>query len=286
MKTETMLVTPSMAREWLKKNTDNRRLRQSHVDALRNAWDRGEWKLIHAGVAFATDGRLLDGQHRLTMVAGLPDSSAVPLNVTSGADPAAFTVIDQGMRRTTSDVFSVTNELAAAGRFIGRLLIPTHGTLSMDAVRPFIEYVEPEHAALEAFCPMRVKVWSSAPVRTAAIIQMKRGNSEDFIKRAYHALVHSDVDSAPYAARVLMQQRLNGTIASARSTDLFCRALRVFDSTQRNRIQKILIRDMDGTMEEIREFIRRDMKKAPVSAGAKVAKPSADSKPARMAVAA
>ena len=285
MKTETVLVTPPMAREWLKQNTDNRRLRQSHVDALRGAWDRGEWRLIHAGVAFAVGGRLLDGQHRLTMIAGLPDGNSVPMNVTHDADPASFTVIDQGKTRSASDVFNVTQSLAAAGRFFARLADPARGgALSMDVIRPFIEWAEPEHSTLDAYCATCARIWSSAPVRSAAIIQMKRGHDEDFILRAYHSLVHSDVEAAPHAARVLMQQRLNGTIASARTTDLFCRAIRVFDSSQRGRIQKILVRDMEGTLDEVREFIRSDMEKAPVSAGAKVAKPGANSKPARMAV--
>ena len=108
MKTETVLITPAQASEWLKQNTGNRRLRQGHVDALRAAFERGEWKLIHAGIAFSPSGRLLDGQHRLTMISGLPDGAVVPMSVSHGVDPGAFTVIDQGKTRTASDVFNVT----------------------------------------------------------------------------------------------------------------------------------------------------------------------------------
>ena len=283
MKVETLLVTPKMAREWLKKNTDNRPLRRSHVDALRAAYDRGEWRLIHAGLAFSDGGRLLDGQHRLTMIAGLPDGEVVPMSVAHGMDAGAFTVIDQGKIRTASDVFGVTPTLSAAARFFARITDPARGSaVTMDLLRPYIEWVEPEHATLEAFCSTCVRIWSSAPVRSAAIFQMKRGHDEDYIKRAYHALVHSDVEAAPYAARALMQQRLNGTIASARSVDLFCRSLRVFDSTQRGRVQKILVRDMEGTLQEVRDFVRAEMKKSPVNAGATVAKPAVHSSSARL----
>lgn len=280
MKTETVLITPRMALDWLKRNTDNRPLRRAHVDALRFAFERGEWKLTHAGIAFDKTGKLIDGQHRLHMIAGLPGDTQVPMSVTRDADPASFTVIDQGCKRSTSDVFGVTTDLASCARFIAKLAISNGSAMSMDMIRPFIDYVEPEHAALESFCPMHVKFWSAAPVRSAAVIQMKRGHDADFVLRSYHALVHSDVDAAPYAARALMQQRLNGTIASARSSDLFCRSLRVFDSTQRGKISKILVRDQDGALEEVREFVRRQMKKAPAfSAGAKVAKPAPNSTP-------
>ncbi len=102
MKTQILLVTPQTAAELPKKNTRNRSLRRSNVRYLANELREGRWQLTHQGVAVATDGTLLDGQHRLSAIvdANIP----ALINVSFDCDPAMFTVIDTGSARTTADV--------------------------------------------------------------------------------------------------------------------------------------------------------------------------------------
>jgi len=67
-----MEVTQEMARDWLaNRNTQlkNRSLAPAMVLKYAGAMRRGEWDLIHQGIAFDTDGWVLDGQHRLAAVA-------------------------------------------------------------------------------------------------------------------------------------------------------------------------------------------------------------------------
>lgn len=274
MKTELTLVTPKQARDWLKKNTSNRPLRPNVVEGFMNAFQRGEWKVTHQGIAFSKEGVLLDGQHRLSFISELPDHEAVPLNVTTGQDADTFDSIDVGFKRTMSDVYAASSGAVACARLVAKIVSTDRTGMSNQFVHPFLVWVEPEYEELVTFCPSAVRVWSSAPVRTAAVVQMKRGYDADFIKAAYASLVHSDVDSMPYAARALMQQHMGGKIASARSLDLFVRALRVFDSENTRKVSKILIRDQAGVLEEVRQFVLGEMKKSPVKAGRMVAKPS------------
>lgn len=105
MQTQTMLVTPAMARDMLQKNPRNRTLRRSNVHYLANEIKSGRWKLTHQGVAVATDGTLLDGQHRLNAIIEA-DTSAL-INVSFDCDPSLFTVIDTGSARTSSDVLRI-----------------------------------------------------------------------------------------------------------------------------------------------------------------------------------
>lgn len=62
-------VTPELASAWLRTaNTRNRNVRQYHVTRLAHDMKAGAWRLTHQGVAFAADGTLVDGQHRLAAV--------------------------------------------------------------------------------------------------------------------------------------------------------------------------------------------------------------------------
>lgn len=276
MKTELMLVTPKMAREWLKQNTNNRPLRVSVVNGFKNAYERGEWKITHQGIAFSAKGRLLDGQHRLTFISELPEKSAVAINVTTDQDEDTFDAIDQGFKRTISDIHSVSSDLVAVGRFFAKIT-DTAGfknALTPQYVKPFIDWVLPEFELLLSFSPKYTRLWATAPVRSAAIYNLKTGKDKNFVRLAYDSLVHLNVSAMPPAVRLLAQQHMSGKIVSARSMDLFCRAQKAFDPANAG-LAKILIRDTSSQIAEVRAFVLEQMKKSPVDAGlGMVAKPS------------
>lgn len=272
METRLTLVTPAMAREWLERNTDNRPLRPGVVDGFLNAYRRGEWKITHQGIAFSKTGRLLDGQHRLTFISELPDKTVVPMNVSNDLEEDAFDCIDQGFKRTVSDLYMVSAGLVAVGRFMCKLAITERAGITPQLLKPFMEWVQPEYELLTTFCPTVARMWSSAAVRSAAIINLKLGHNKDFVRLAYDSLVHSNISAMPPNVRVLAQQHMSGKIISARGLDLFCRAQRAFNSKDGD-VAKILIRDLSGQIAMNREFILRDMKKARTSAGESVAKP-------------
>ena len=103
---EHVFVTPAMAAEWLTKNTHNRRLIKGHVDTLVASLQRGEWMLNGETIKFARDGRLLDGQHRLSacVTAGVGFSTWVAY----GVESEAFDTIDVNARsRKVSDILSL-----------------------------------------------------------------------------------------------------------------------------------------------------------------------------------
>ena len=274
MKTELMGVTPKMARDWLKSNGANRQLRPFVVEKLHSSYERGEWKVTHQGIAFAASGRLLDGQHRLTFISQLPEGSVVSINVTTGQNEDTFDAIDIGVGRTMGDVYGISFELVAAGRFFAKIANgSTMQGLTNQSTKPYVDWVLPEFQELITFCPKVTKIWSSSAVRCAAIYQMKRGHDSDFVKVAYHSLIHADIESMPFAAQALMRQYMSGKIVSARTQDLFIRALRAFDSSNNKRVNSIAVHDQAASIAKVREFIETEMKKSPVIAGLKVAKP-------------
>ncbi|MGC0422225.1 hypothetical protein [Embleya sp. AB8] len=119
MYTEVLMVTPELAKAWLKQNAMNRPLSRQTVAHLVRAIERGEWQLTHQGIAFDQDETLLDGQHRLAAV--VKSNLAVQMAVTRGVSRSAFTVMDTGRKRTGRDALTLAGEtnsthLAAALR--------------------------------------------------------------------------------------------------------------------------------------------------------------------------
>lgn len=128
-------VTPAMAAEMLSKNTRNRAITQARVIALAEDMVAGRWRVTHQGIAIATDGALLDGQHRLTAVtlANIP----VDMLVTRGLVPEAVDAIDTGENRRAHDVLAIADgvHLTTRQRAVASTAhtLSQHGTLN---VRP------------------------------------------------------------------------------------------------------------------------------------------------------
>lgn len=120
---EILTLEPDEARELLNStNTRNRPLNPNTVEAYSRIIKEGRWKLTHQGIAFDTNGALLDGQHRLAAIANA--GTPVKIMVTRNVDPDEFSVIDVGRRRTPADALGVAgiehnrNQIASVARFL------------------------------------------------------------------------------------------------------------------------------------------------------------------------
>ena len=61
-------ITPEMAEQYLGFNHQHREIKSSKVDKLASAMIEGDWQLNGKTIVFDKDGKLLNGQHRLTAV--------------------------------------------------------------------------------------------------------------------------------------------------------------------------------------------------------------------------
>lgn len=105
MKTEIKQITPSVAGEMLKRNINNRPIREVQVEFYSQQMINNEWLFDGQPIRFSSNGGLLDGQHRLSAVikSGVPNE----FMVITGIDPEAFKVMDTGSSRSPSDVLSI-----------------------------------------------------------------------------------------------------------------------------------------------------------------------------------
>lgn len=101
-------ITPTLAKAYLEKNTNNRPLNLSHVKYLAASMSNGQWRITHESIAFDRDDKLIDGQHRLSAV--VSSGATVQISVTRGCDSSTFAVINDGQRRSASDALSIAGE--------------------------------------------------------------------------------------------------------------------------------------------------------------------------------
>lgn len=119
MQMHVIVVTPEMAKEWLdNKLPKQRRIRETVARRYARHIKDNKWHLTHQGVAFNTDGQLMDGQHRLRAV--ILANTAVAMPVFTNVPDEAFTGIDIGSRRTASEVTGLNkHDVAIANALCG-----------------------------------------------------------------------------------------------------------------------------------------------------------------------
>jgi len=116
--------TPALAKKALSFHDDkiNRRHYDSLSDRYAAAMKRGEWQANGETIKFSTQGKLIDGQHRLKAI--IKSEQTIPLMVVLDLAPSAFKTIDTGRVRSAADVLAIHGEkscviLAAALRLLG-----------------------------------------------------------------------------------------------------------------------------------------------------------------------
>lgn len=105
------VITPAIAREYLKKNTDrNRKLSKKVVENYAATMREGNWYATHQGIAFNAKGELIDGQHRLKAI--IEANVPVVMNVTRGVESEnGFFAVDIGRKRTMADTINMSDEI-------------------------------------------------------------------------------------------------------------------------------------------------------------------------------
>lgn len=280
MKTEVINVTPAIARMWLTHNTSNRPLRNAVVERLGRIWARGEWKLTHQGIAFAPDGTLLDGQHRLTFISRLPEDAVVPMLVFTNVPADTFSVLDQGVRRTASDVLDISSRLASVAGILAFVHNSSSSTgLTPTYVAPFVDLIRPGYETLMLAAPGARRLYSSASVMAAASLQIVRKRDEAEICAQYSALINFEPKAMSQTTAAFVKRFDSVRASGGRKLEMFVCAMRMFD-TLKPQTKKLVVADQAAVLNDIREYLRMQVsqaEKSPAGAGRKVAKPSANS---------
>ena len=101
MKFERIEVTPEIAREFLKGNTDNRAIRKTRVEMYSREMAKGMWRETGEMILVTGDGRILSGQHRLHAV--VKSGATVAMWFSLEEPEETYLVCDGGISRTHGD---------------------------------------------------------------------------------------------------------------------------------------------------------------------------------------
>lgn len=120
-KSEMLIITPAVAKAWLKWNRSNRNLRTNVRDSHAADMDRGDWGINGESIKISRPLRageiedmpegsvlFLDGQHRFE--ACVKSGKPFPTLVVYGLDPASRRTMDTGLIRRMGDVLKMEGE--------------------------------------------------------------------------------------------------------------------------------------------------------------------------------
>lgn len=94
-------MSPQRAAKILEKNNANRRVREILVQEIERAIAAGHWYLTGDTIKLASDGSVIDGQHRLLAI--VRSGKAVRVAIARGIDKGAQVAVDRGRSRTLGD---------------------------------------------------------------------------------------------------------------------------------------------------------------------------------------
>lgn len=118
---ETTTMTPGLAGELLRRNADNRDIKQTKAQHFVSDMIGGRWAFNGEPIIVAEDGSLNDGQHRLSAL--VEANITLPMVVVFGVTRESRMTIDQGSARGAGDYLSMDGQIyaknaATAAKFI------------------------------------------------------------------------------------------------------------------------------------------------------------------------
>lgn len=253
-------VTPDLARDMLKKNTENRPVKKSVIARYAAIMQADNWTLSPDGIIFS-NYRLIQGQHRLNavIVSGRPVDFIVWTNV----DDNVFKALDRGVSRTASDALGIDRRLAEVSTFICRLgnvggVNVTKKPMDSD-VHMISEIFQPYHDFLMENVKGHAPVFSAASFRAAACLRMVSGYDKSYIRDVYEGLVLGEVHRLPRVAQSLVAavaaRRIGSQNSGSRSgIDLFARAWVVFDPSKKNN-EKLIVRSHESAVNDLKKIV-------------------------------
>jgi hypothetical protein len=109
-------ITPTEALAMMVRNTRNRNIRRDHIDNITRDMAQGNWMVDGSAIRFDTNGRMIDGQHRLRacIISGKPLKTLI----VTGIDPKAGVIIDTGAKRTAGDMLNMIGNAGGSGNTV------------------------------------------------------------------------------------------------------------------------------------------------------------------------
>ena len=248
-----VMVSPEIAAYLLTMNHSNRKLKPHKVAAYARIMQHREWGLTPEPIIVSSTGRLLNGQHRLSAV--VEGQAPTPMTLSFGSPEDVFKHLDRGMMRSTADALGMEEQLVRVTKLVLELASKSMSDMSVEKHAPL---VLPGLEAILAGNRTVVKTFSSAPLRTAAILRWAMGDDaqKEHAVMVYQGLLKSNPAHLPPLAQSFVVGVAQGRIRTAQSgsTDRQMMAARgwfVMDYARRHQTKLPKV-PKDTTLAEVR----------------------------------
>lgn len=257
MKVQSVVVTPEMAKAWLKTNTLNREVRPGYVKGIAQAMKRGEWVLNHQPIAL-NGSKLLDGQHRLMafLASGLPK---IQMMVAYDVPTDTFDTIDIGAKRSHADIFREDRRVMNPVSAVGRLLFG--GKQTPHQLAPIYEKLKGQVREIVNTIPRGTPAFGNASIVIGILAAILSGEDKAKCLKMYKKMASFELDGLPRIAQLFVRQvslTKKGAGKVVKSTDrnqLIVRTYTTFKAENAD-MQKLLVKKVEFRLDEIRQIYK------------------------------
>ena len=231
-------ITPERAAIMLESNRHNRPVSQSRVAKYASDMKAGNWKFTHQGLAFDSEGHLIDGQHRLLAV--INSGISLPWYIFGGFDSGIFDVLDTGGNRSRSDVLGISGLQPRIARIISAA-IPY--CLSYDEGYAPSKTIQRKYGNTNS---VTLKYYNSNPaIEDSAVFVSKMPRRDSILRESLSCFFHFEISKKYQDADVFLSQLLtgdgvnSGTVIAEMRKQLFASRIgnfRLIESTIINRV--------------------------------------------------
>ena len=255
-------ITPDLAKKWLAANKDNRHARPSHINKLAMEIKNGIWKLTHQGIAFSSDGRLIDGQHRLEAIvtANKPVFMAVFIDL----DDNMFGALDRGIRRTLTDETREDSRRVKPAAFIAGLIMGNRSAISPWDVQKVLNAYRNDFDVMLDLAGSSPGGRASAGTRAAWVIRHHSLTSspsdqkfKQILREQWKAFINLDIRNLDETSSSLIRRLENMGADKGRETYFERGAISWVGFDRDRNKSKIIIRDQSSVIEEMKAFAKK-----------------------------
>lgn len=261
---ELMNITVEMAAKWLRENNEgNRAIRPSVVKKYAQDLILGYWRLTHQCVAFDSQGRLIDGQHRLSAIVLANKSMTAYVAYYDSREEAMKLPIDMQATRAMYDVLQVSRRDQETCAALYRYLVP-YTSQSVASLDMMVTGLRNELDWVHACVTTTVKQRSAAPARAAIVTLLREfPHEKEDLCRLYRAFVGMDLEGLPSSIMALIKNLDGASLLSGGGgkcqKELYLRVYYAFHPRNRS-VKVIRLADQDALMREIRKTTAETMK--------------------------
>ncbi len=254
------IISPAKAREYLATSRGNiRPLQESKVRNLVAEIERGEWRLSHQGIAFDTDGRLIDGHHRLTAISRQPND--VTIMVARDVSVDALPKVDCGLTRPMSVRAQVSQHQAAVASLALQIVIGERHAFTTGQVWDFTRGIFGHAVALfEAHRTTRRGLDNAAITLGAAAAWFV---SREIALTQYRDMMAGDLTKLRLGPARLVSMCMSGALqhVTHRKQGMAARAFHSF-SEPNEEVRNISDKMRADLVDRIREIVKQNLQPA------------------------